>query len=140
MAENEPKKSNYLPLWFYVADAASGGTDTEMSIAGEATAADCPQQPIPWAGSIVGMSLQLEAAVGAGTATIYPTINGVTAASALVLDAVTNTQYTAAAWRRHLYPFTKNQRIGAQYTTTATWTAGPTQSLVACVWVHVEEN
>jgi len=139
MAENEPKKSNYFPLWFYVANAASGGTDVEMSIAGEATASDVPQQPIPWAGSIVGFSLQLEAAVSAGTATVYPTINGVTAASSLVLST-TVTQYTATKWRRGLYPFTAGQRIGAQYTTTGTFTAGPNQSLVACVWCHVEEN
>ena len=140
MGEFEPKKSNCFPMAFYVADAASGGTDVEMSIAGEATATDCAQQPIPWAGSIVGFSLQLEAAVSAGTATVYPTINGVTAAESLVLEAVTNTQYTAATFNRNLYPITANQRIGAQYTTTATFTAGPSQSLIAYVWVHVEEN
>jgi len=139
MAEHEPKKSNYFPIWFYVASAATNSSSIEMSIAGEATATDCAQQPIPWAGSIVGMSLQSEAVVGAGTATVYPTINGVTAASSLVLST-THTQYTAAAWRRGQYTFTKNQRLGAQYTTTATYTAGVTQSLVACVWVHVEEN
>jgi len=138
MAENEPKKSNYSTIWFYVASASTPSTDIEMSVGGEATAADCTQQPIPWAGSIVGMSLQVEAACGAGTATVYPTINGVTAASSLVIEATTNPQYTAAAWRRGLYPFTQNQRIGAQYTTTGTWTAA--QSIVAAVFVHVEEN
>jgi hypothetical protein len=140
MGEFEPKKSNVFPIACYVANAVSAQTDVEMSIAGEATAGDVPQQPIPWAGSIVGASLQCEAVVTAGTGTVYPTINGVTAASSLVLDAVTNTQYTAASWNRGLYPVTANQRIGAQYTTTGTFTAGDTRSLMMYVFVHVEEN
>jgi hypothetical protein len=139
MAENEPKKSNYFPMVYYVANAASGGTDVEMSIAGEATAADVTRQEIPWAGSIVGYSLQVEAAVGAGTATFYPIINGVTAAAALTLDT-TNTRHNSVAWRRGIYPFNAEDNIGSQYTTTATFTAGPTQSVVAVVWLHVEEN
>jgi hypothetical protein len=139
MTESDPKKSNFFPLWFYVATVTTPVADTEMSIAGEATAAAVPQQPIPWAGSIVGMSCQLQAAIGAGTATVYPTINGVTAASSLVFDATTNPQYTAASWRRGLYPITRNQRLGAQYTTTGAFTSA-TNSLVACVWVHVEET
>jgi len=142
MGEFEPKKSNVFPIAVYVANAVSAQSDVQMSIAGEATATDVPQQPIPWAGSIVGMSLQCEAVVSAGTADLVATINGVTAAAAvaLQLDAVTNTQYTAATWNRGLYPITANQRIGAQYTTTGTFTAGDTRSLMCYVFIHVEEN
>ena len=140
MSEFDPKKSNAFPMVYYVANAVSASTDIEMSVAGEATAADVPQQPIPWAGSIVGFSLQCAAVVTAGTATLVPTINGVTAGSSLVLDAVTNTQYTAANYRRGVYAFTQNQRIGAQFTTTGSFTAGDTRSLVAAVWLHVEET
>ncbi len=142
MGEFEPKKSNVFPIACYVANAVSAQDDIQMTIAGEATASDVPQQPIPWAGSIVGMSLQCEAVLTAGTADIVATINGVTAATAvaLQLDAVTNTQYTGATWNRGLYPITANQRIGAQYTTTGTFTAGDTRSLMCYVFVHVEEN
>ncbi len=140
MAENEPKKSNYFPLWFYVAYPTTGASDTEMSLAGEATAGDMPQQPIPWPGSVVGMSIASEAAAAAGTMTVYATINGVTTGTSLVLEAVTNTQYTGTRWARGLYPITQNQRLGAQYTSTSTWTAGVSASIMACVWVHVEEN
>lgn len=142
MGEHEPKKSNYFPLEFYVAYPTTGTADVEMSAVGEATAADMPQVPVPWAGSIVGFSLASEAACAAGTADLVATINGVTAHAsiALQLDAATVTQYTAAQYDRGLYAITQNQRIGAQYTTTSTWTAGPSASLRAVVWVHAEEN
>lgn len=142
MAEHEPKKSNYFPLAFYVAAAATDTADIEMSSVGEATATDMPQVPIPWAGSIVGFSMAAEAVCGAGTGDFVATINGVTAHAsvALQLDAVTNTQYTAAQYDRGLYPITQNQRIGCQYTTTATFTCGVTQSLRGVVWIHAEEN
>lgn len=142
MSEHEPKKSNYLPLTFYIASAATDTADAELSAFGEQTAGDMGQVPIPWAGSIVGFSVAAEATVGAGTGDYVVTINGVTAHAsvALQLEATTNTQYTAAQYDRGLYTFTQNQRIGAQYTHTATFTAGVTQSIGAVVFLHVEEN
>lgn len=101
-----------------------------------------PQVPVPFAGSIVGFSVAVEAACAAGTADLVATINGVTAHAdvAFQIEATTITQYTAAQYDRGLYAVTQNQRIGMQYTTTSTWTAGPSASIRGVVWVHAEEN
>lgn len=140
MAEMEPKKSNIVTYAFYVADASGQSQSaTNMSAAGEATATDCPQQPCPWAGSIVGLSIQVEAARTAGTLTIQPSINGTAAAAALTIDD-DPTQYNTTTWRRGLYPITAGQRIGCLWSSSAAWAAGTTPSVHAIVYVHVEEN
>lgn len=140
MTEFDAKKTNIIPYAFYVADASGQSQSaTAMSAAGEATAGDCPQQPCPWAGSIVGISVQVEAARTAGTLTIQPSINGTAAAASVDIDG-TNTQYNTATWRRGLYPVTAGQRIGCLWSSDASWAAGTTPSAHAIVYVHVEEN
>jgi len=140
MAEMEPKKSNIVPFAFYVADAsATSQAATAMSATGEATATDVPQQPCPWAGSIVGLSIQTEAARTAGTLTIQPAINGTAAAASDTINA-TDTQYATTAWNRGQYTVTAGQRIGCLWSSSAAWAAGTTPSVRAVVYVHVESN
>jgi hypothetical protein len=136
----EPKKSNIIPFDFYVADASAGDQAAQaMSAAGEATVTDCPQQPCPWAGSIVGISVQVEGARTGGTLTIRPTINGSDAAEELVIDD-DPAQYNSISWRRGEFPITAGQRIGADWST-ASWTnAEGTPSVRVVVYVHVYEN
>ena len=140
MTELDAKKPNTIPFSFYVADASGQSQSaTAMSATGEATAGDVPQQPCPWAGSIVGLSIQSEAARTAGTLTIQPSINGTAAATSDTLNA-TDTQYAYTTWRRGLYPVTAGQRIGCLWSSDASWAAGTTPSVRAVVFVHVEEN
>lgn len=138
MVEHAANKTNTLPFAFYVANAAANGSNVNMSAAGEATATDVAQQPCPWAGSIVGLSIQVEAECSAGTLTVQPTINGSAAATSLSFEQTTNTQYQYSTWRRDLYPVTAGQRIGCLYTTSTDWAAGTTPSVRAVVYVHVE--
>lgn len=140
MPEMDPKKSNIIPFEFYVEDASAGNQSAEaLASVGEATVADVPQQPCPWAGSIVGISVQCEGARTGGTLTIRPTINGSDAAEALTLDD-DPTQYNSAKFARGQYPVTAGQRIGADWSTSS-WTCDTgTPSVRAVVYVHVYEN
>jgi hypothetical protein len=137
--EMEPKKSNIIPFAFYIANAASSQSGVHLAAVGEATAADVPQQPCPWPGSIVGLSVQVEDARSGGILTIQPSINGVAAAETLLVDD-DPTQYNSVNWRRGEFPITAGQRIGALMTTDASWAAGTTPSVRAVVFVHVEQN
>lgn len=140
MAEMEPKKSNIVPFSFYVADASGQSQSaTAMSGTGEATAGDVAQQPCPWAGSIVGLSIQVEAARTAGTLTIQPALNGTAAAASDTINA-TDTQYATTTWARGKYAVTAGQRIGSLWSSDASWAAGTTPSVRATVFVHVESN
>lgn len=131
-------KSNVVPFYFYVANAAASQTDQAMSAAGEATAADLPEVPCPWAGSIVGVSVVVEAARTGGSLTIEPTVNGTAAGCSVTIDD-DPTQYNTATYRRGLYPVTAGQRIGADFTTTSAWAASTTPSVLVVVFVHVEQ-
>lgn len=138
MTEHAANKTNIIPFPFYVADASGQSQSaTAMSATGEATAADVPQQPCPWAGSVVGISVQVEAARTAGTLTIQPSINGTAAAAAVTVDD-DPTQYQYTTWRRGLYPVTAGQRIGCLWSSNSAWAAGTTPSVRAVVYVHVE--
>ncbi len=140
MAEMEPKKSNIIPFDVYVADASGQSQSaTNMSGTGEATATDVAQQPCPWAGSIVGLSIQVEAARSGGILTIRPTINGSAAAAALTIDDDPTT-YNTVTWARGTYPVTAGQRVGATWASDGSWAAGTTPSVRVVVFVHVESN
>jgi len=138
MVEHAANKTNTIPFSYYIANLAASQTSVATAAAGEATAADCPQSPCPWNGSIVGMSVQCEDTATAGYAYVQPTINGTAAAAVLTLDATTNPMYDYTTWRRGLYPITAGERIGCIHTTTSAWAAGTTPSIHAIVFVHVE--
>ncbi len=139
MTEFEPKKSNIIPFAFYLANATDTASATAMAGAGEATGADVPQQPCPWPGSIVGLSIQVESTRTGGTLTIRPTINGSDAAAALTIDD-DPTQYNTITWARGIYAVTAGQRIGCDWSTDASWAASVTPSVRVVVYVHVELN
>lgn len=138
MPEMDPKKSNILTYSYHILNAAANQTAVEMAAAGEATSGDVPQQPVPWAGSIVGISIQIEAARTAGSLTIQPSIDGVAAGTTLAIDD-DPTQYNYVAWRRGRYPFTAGQRLGCLWTTSSDWAAGTTPSVHVVLFVHIEE-
>ena len=138
MAELAANKSNVIAIPFYIADAAASQSAVVLSFPGEATATDMGQVPIPWAGSIVGISVAVEAARTAGTLTLNPTINGTATAQSVVINA-SNTQYNSSKYARQAYPITAGQRVGIKMTTDASWAAGTTPSVLGHVFVHIEE-
>ncbi len=135
--EMEAKKSNILSFEYYAANLASTQTDLVLAAAGEATASDVPQQPCPWAGSIVGISVQIEAARSGGSAIFQPTIDGTRAAATATIDA-DPTQYVVESWNRQSYPVAAGERIGCMVTTDGSWAASTTPSARVVVYVHVE--
>lgn len=139
MTELSADKSNVIRLPFYIADAAASQTAVALSPPGEATATDVAEQPIPWKGSIVGLSVAVEAARTAGTLTLQPTINGTAHGDGVIIDD-DPTQYNTVTYARGTYQFTAGQRIGMDMTTDASWAAGTTPSVVGCVFVHIEEQ
>lgn len=138
MTELAANKSNVMAFPFYIADAAASQTAVVLSIPGEATATDMGQVPIPWAGSIVGLSVAVEAARTAGTLTLNPSIDGTVTAQSVVIDDDPTT-YNSVQYARGAYPITAGQRIGMKMTTDASWAASTTPSVLGYVFVHVEE-
>ena len=90
---------------------------------------------IPFEGYVVGVSLNLSAASTDGTLTVAPTIDTVatTDPSLAVTTAVVGKDFCA----RHTNYFAANSVIGADLTTTGTWTA-ETMDLLVQVWVLVK--
>lgn len=138
MAALDPRKSNVIPFSFYHANVITAAAAEALAAVGEATAGDVPQQPVPWAFSVVGISVQIEAARTCGTCAVQPAINGSAVAAAITIDG-TNTQYMYNSWVRGAYAGTAGQRVGCLMTTSTTWAAGTTPSLRATVFVHAEE-
>ncbi len=142
MASNEldAKKTNIITFPYYVDDASGQSQSaTAMSATGEATVTDCAQQPCPWAGSIVGISVQGSDDATAGVLTVRPTINGSSAAAAETLSLAGDIRFASSSWNRGAYPVTAGQRIGCDWSTDAAWVmTGPSESIRVLILVHVE--
>ena len=136
----DPKKDDIVAVPFYVADASGqAGGATAMSAAGEATAGDVSQIPMPFGGSIVGISIQVEAARTTGTLYITPTINTVPITTAALTIDDDPTQYNTTTFRRGLHAVTADQRLGVTWDSSADWAAGTTPSVHVTLWYHVED-
>jgi hypothetical protein len=95
---------------------------------------------MPWAGAIIGVGVDVENARTGGTLTVKPTKNGTVSASLSTAINATNTQHAYATQTKDQAgagdQFAAGDRIGAKYTTDASWAAGTTPSAVATVWVQ----
>lgn len=92
---------------------------------------------MPWAGSIVGISVAHNAALSTGTITWQPTING---AANTNLTAVTDSanQRKTGVINENKVPFTAGQRIGVSWTKTGT-VAPLTTDVAVGLWVQLDE-
>ena len=90
---------------------------------------------MPFAGEVIGVSLNLSVAGTLGTLTVQPTIatTVTTDPSASVTTAVVGSDKC----KRGTNPFAANAAIGAKLTTDATWD-GITADLVVIVWVLLQ--
>lgn len=135
----DPKKDDIVAIPFYVADASGQNQNpTSMSAAGEATAGDVSQVPMPIAGSLVGVSVQVEAARTGGTLTITPTVNLTPVATPLAIDD-DPTQYSTSTWNRGAYAVAVDERLGVQWGSSNAWAAGTTPSVHVTLWYHIED-
>lgn len=124
-----------LPHYFYQDNVAASQAAVEISIVGPASGIEFE---MPWAGSIVGISVQVANAEArtAGTLTVDVTINGAVTGLQAILDD-TNTEHHSSTQAIDTDAFSALDRIGAKITTDAGWL--PTSADVAAV-VYVSFN
>jgi hypothetical protein len=87
---------------------------------------------MPWAGEVIGVTINTTAAASAGTLTVVPTID--TTACSDPSGAITTEVAQSDSCKRGTNPFAAEAVIGAKITTTAGWTA-ETMDMVVIVWV-----
>jgi len=142
MAEMEPKKSNIVKFHFYHDYAATGATGSAMkygaSVVGHATKITAIEAPFN--GSIVGLSVGTENAVGTGSVSFRAQAAGSSSAVAVALESATNTATHYGAWRRGIYSFSAGDLLGCNYTSAGTFAAGASCALFADLYVHFEQN
>lgn len=140
MAEMEPKKSNIVPLEFYLVSASTGQASTAL-IVGEIGGHTFPRRTVPFDGSIVALQAHGQNPVGTGSLT-FRVFDAGTAASGITAVALdtTNTGSYETTLRRGEYAVSAGDILGVQYTSGATLAAGASSSFCAVIWVHVEQN
>lgn len=120
-----------VPLVFQAANVADAdGTAKTLNI-------DSNDYVMPWAGSIVGISVRHNADLTGGVITWTPTVDG-TAKTALsaVTDDTNQQAYKAIEGRR--ISFAKGARIGVAWTKTGT-VAPTTTDVAITLWVLLED-
>lgn len=90
---------------------------------------------VPWAGSIVGMSVRGNAACTAGTATFKPNVSGSAKTLSVVIDSVTSTLAGSNTQDAGIDTFATNQTIGVEVTTNSAFL--PTATTDYAAWLYV---
>jgi hypothetical protein len=98
----------------------------------DATVLDNVGYTMPWAGEIIGVTVNVSAAGSAGSLTVVPTID--TTACTDPSAAVTTAVKESDTCKRGTNPFAAEAVIGAKITTSADWN-GTTSDLQVTVWV-----
>lgn len=93
---------------------------------------------LPWGGSIIGLSVSLNAAVSANTITFKPTVGGTEDTDLSVQLDTTNTQRYSARCDVGKIPFTANAAIGVVYDSHASF-APTTADGVVTLFVVFDE-
>ena len=91
--------------------------------------------PLPFGGSIVGLSAALSAAASAGSLTLTVTINGVATNCQVVITTAT-TGYTIQEYGSA--NFNPGDKLGVQITTTAAWNGTTSDLLVEAYFVFTD--
>ena len=92
---------------------------------------------MPWAGSVVAISVASNAVFTTGVLTLQPTVNGV-ANTALTTTLDNATQRNNGKVNVNKVPFVAGQRIGVSWTKTGT-VAPLTNDLAIGLWVQLDE-
>jgi hypothetical protein len=98
----------------------------------DATVLDNVGYTMPFAGEVIGVTINTSAAATAGTLTIVPTID--TTACTDPSAAITTAVVESDTCKRGTNPFAAEAVIGAKITTDGTWN-GTTVDLQVTVWV-----
>lgn len=120
-----------VPLFF--------GATNIPDAAGVAFASEPASQDyvMPWAGSIVGISVAQNAALASGTLTWRPRIDG-TANTTMTVVTDSSNQRATNKINAGKVPFTAGQRLGVDWTKSGTVSATTTDATII-LWVELDE-
>jgi hypothetical protein len=131
---NALSKHQLVPLVF--AQDALAASQTAVALFPQqvhgAVALDNVGYTMPWAGEVIGVTVNTTAAATAGTLTVVPTID--TTACSDPSAAITTAVKESDNCKRGTNPFAAEAVIGAKITTDGTWD-GTTADMVVIVWV-----
>jgi hypothetical protein len=120
------------PFNFMQSDVAAGQTDIQLNVLG---LSGNTEFVMPYAGSVIAISVASNAARSAGTLTVEPSINGTGTGLTTELDA-SPTQYNQATQAKDTDTFSAGDRLGVEITTDGSW-APTTADIVVAVIVEM---
>ena len=120
------------PFGFSRQNVAASLSAVALNIQGSS---DNTEYVMPYAGSIIGISIAANAARSAGTLTVDATIDGSVTGLQAILNA-SNTQYHYGTQAKDSDAFTAGQRVGVKITTDASW-APTTADIVVTIFVEM---
>jgi len=127
-------RGQIVPILFVQDGVAASQTDVQLNIievtGGMALAID--GLTMPWAGSVVGISVDLSAAATAGQLTVGVTIGGTEKAA--TTQTITTAQAARAVFQQDAVRFVAGDKLGVEITTNAGWDA-TTADLAVIVYV-----
>lgn len=126
-----------IPFVLVTANQAASVTDGALNMPGDT---GLTEYVMPFAGAIVGISVNVENPRTAGTLTAKPTKNGTNSATLSAVIDGTNTQRVSATQTKDAAgagdTLAAGDRVGVKVTTDAAWAAGVTPSVQAVVFVQ----
>ena len=130
-------RGQVVPFVFVQDAVAASQTDAQINIqevsGGMALAVS--ELSMPWAGSIVGISVNTSAAATAGSLTVGVTLDGTEQAAST--QTITTGQAATAVFNQASIPFIAAQKLGVEITTSASWDA-VTADLAVIVYVLLD--
>jgi GH18 family chitinase len=130
-------RGQIVPFLFCQDAVAASQTDAQLNIVEVASAAALAVDGItmPWAGRVVGLSVDLSAAATAGQLTVGVTIGGTEQAA--TTQTITTAQAARAVFSQNAVPFVAGDKLGVEITTNAGWDA-TTADLAVFVYVLLD--
>jgi len=130
-------RGQIVPLLFVQDNVAASQTDVQLNIQEVASAAALAIDglSLPWAASVVGISVNLSAAATAGQLTVGVTLDG-TEQAATTQTITTQTAVTAVFPQTSVLA-TAGQKLGVEITTNAGWDA-TTADLAVVVYILLD--
>lgn len=130
-------RGQVVPFLFCQDAVAASQTDAQLNIVEVASAAALAIDGLtmPWAGSVVGISVDLSAAATAGQLTVGVTIGGTEKAA--TTQTITTAQAARAVFQQEAVRFNAGDKLGVEITTNAGWDA-TTADLAVIVYVLLD--
>jgi len=116
-------RGQIVPLLFVQDNVAASQTDVQLNIQEVASAAALliDGLSMPWAGSVVGLSVNLSSAASAGQLTVGVTLDGTEQAAST--QTITTASAASAVIPQGSIRFVSGAKLGVEITTNAGWDA-----------------